>query len=59
MVSFELNFYLVQIIIYLFFSNECLLVVAEFLFCLIFRINYALYEELEAEDAERARDVYR
>lgn len=24
-----------------------------------FRINYALYEELEAEDTERTRDVYR
>jgi len=24
-----------------------------------FRINYALYEELDAGDAERTRDVYR
>ena len=24
-----------------------------------FRINYALYEELDAEDVERAREVYR
>lgn len=24
-----------------------------------FRINYALYEELDAEDIERTRDVYR
>lgn len=25
----------------------------------LFRINYALYEELDAEDMERTRDVYR
>jgi len=25
----------------------------------LYRINYALYEELEAEDPERTREVYR
>ena len=27
--------------------------------CQYFRINYALYEELDAQDMERSRDVYR